>query len=111
MTSKVVVELSIEELNLVRRWASSYRSDYETSHDEAGSWIAHERLEDKINGALVDLVNSTPITAEMFIEATGAPPTHDDLARCNCHSREKGHSQCGWCIQHWKPRFVCGCRS
>jgi len=50
------------------------------------------------------------ITAEMFIKATGYAPQHDDLDRCNCtRAGDIGHWSCGWCEEHNKPRFVCGC--
>jgi hypothetical protein len=50
------------------------------------------------------------ITREIFIEKTGTEPKDDDLERCNCDLvGEIGHSQCGWCNKHDKPRFLCGC--
>lgn len=50
------------------------------------------------------------ITAEIFKEKVGRDPEHDDLDRCNCNKAgEAGHLQCGWCEDHDKPRFDCGC--
>ena len=49
------------------------------------------------------------ITAEKFKASTGREPMQDDLDRCNCQLEEFGHSQCGWCDVHDKPRFICLC--
>jgi len=50
------------------------------------------------------------ITAEKFKEATGFEPENDDLERCNCTEAGKlGHHYCGWCDEHNKPVFMCGC--
>jgi hypothetical protein len=55
-------------------------------------------------------VNTKQVTEDMFAQATGFPPTQDDLERCNCSDTGRiGHFQCGWCRAHKKPRFVCGC--
>ena len=49
-------------------------------------------------------------TREDFIAATGDKPELDDLERVNCLlAGSNGHRQCGWCREHNKPRFVCGC--
>ena len=109
MATKTVIEFSISELNRLRRLVALEKAEFEMPGDPPDEWRANEELEDKLNNALVDLVNSGPIDKEMFIEATGAAPQHDDLERCNCRLREPGHSSCGWCVHHWKPRFVCGC--
>jgi hypothetical protein len=48
------------------------------------------------------------ITAEYFKKATGLDPERDDLERCNCnHVGQPGHSDCGWCLSHDKPVFMC----
>lgn len=50
------------------------------------------------------------ITEQYFIEKTGRVPVDDDLERCNCpQAGEIGHSCCGWCEEHQKPIFECGC--
>jgi hypothetical protein len=50
------------------------------------------------------------ITKKKFIEATGSEPRQDDLERCNCKKAgEVFHYSCGWCEEHDKPRFICGC--
>ncbi len=51
------------------------------------------------------------ITPAYFEGATGGPPERDDLDRVNClEAGNIGHWQCGWCMHHDKPRFMCGCR-
>jgi hypothetical protein len=48
-----------------------------------------------------------PITAELFLKATGRAPVLDDLQRCNCEDAGTiGHWGCGWC-RHRKPTFLC----
>lgn len=50
------------------------------------------------------------ITPEHFLAAVGHEPQDDDLARANCeHVGSVLHSACGWCDEHDKPRFICGC--
>ncbi len=50
------------------------------------------------------------IQAEEFERMTGHAPTNDDLDRVNCQEvGTVGHSQCGVCDSHGKPRFECGC--
>ena len=50
------------------------------------------------------------MTKEEFKEKTGEWAVGDDLERVNCKEVGKfGHSQCGWCEEHDKPRFSCGC--
>lgn len=50
------------------------------------------------------------ITEEQFKLATGRAPEQDDLERSNCpDAGQPRHHQCGWCEEHNKPRFVCGC--
>ena len=45
-----------------------------------------------------------------FILRTGNIPENDDLDRAYCKDAGKpGHLQCGWCLKHDKPRFMCGC--
>lgn len=40
----------------------------------------------------------------------GHEPIQDDLERVNCKDIGiVGHSQCGVCEKHNKPRFACGC--
>jgi len=52
------------------------------------------------------------ITKKKFIEATGSEPHQDDLERCNCKlAGEVFHYSCGWCEEHNKPRFMCGCQA
>lgn len=49
-------------------------------------------------------------TAQQFEEMTGFPAIEDDLERLNCdQAGEIGHGGCGFCPDHKKPRFVCGC--
>lgn len=53
---------------------------------------------------------SSLITEEQYKERFGAVPTNDDLERVNCNmAGNMGHSSCGYCLVHRKPRFVCGC--
>ncbi len=48
--------------------------------------------------------------AELFKEKTGYSPEYDDLDRVNCDKAgEVGHWTCGWCEEHDKPCFICGC--
>jgi hypothetical protein len=48
--------------------------------------------------------------AIIFEIKTGSKPINDDLDRVNCrHAGEIGHNNCGWCGQHDKPMFMCGC--
>lgn len=50
------------------------------------------------------------MNAMEFYNRTGNPPEHDDLDRVNCaRIGEYGHTSCGWCDEHNKPRFACGC--
>lgn len=44
-----------------------------------------------------------------FIRRFGRKPELDDLDRVNCQDKSFGHSQCGICLEHNKPRFMCGC--
>lgn len=45
-----------------------------------------------------------------FRRRVGTPPVQDDLDRVNCpKAGEMGHWQCGWCEEHDRPRFMCGC--
>jgi hypothetical protein len=47
---------------------------------------------------------------QRFCEAVGRPPQLDELDRASCAAAGTvGHWQCGWCDQHNKPRFICGC--
>ena len=49
-------------------------------------------------------------TAQEFEAAVGYPPQDDDLERTNCDKVGNiTHSCCGWCGEHNKPRFICGC--
>jgi len=49
-------------------------------------------------------------TEQDFIDAVGSEPERDDLERASCVEAGKaGHHQCGWCLRHDEPRFVCGC--
>lgn len=51
-----------------------------------------------------------PMTAEEYEELLGVAPIQDDLERVNCKTAgQTGHRQCGWCLEHQKPRFMCGC--
>lgn len=50
------------------------------------------------------------ISPGYFYLAVGREPKDDDMDRSNC--KEAGaiaHTQCGWCLGHDKPRFICGC--
>ena len=50
------------------------------------------------------------ITTEKCREALKSDPTMDDMERVNCpREGHIGHSNCGWCILHDQPRFVCMC--
>jgi hypothetical protein len=50
------------------------------------------------------------MTESEFEQAFGAPPRKDDLHRVNCTEVGKfGHYQCGICLSHQSPRFLCGC--
>lgn len=50
------------------------------------------------------------ITIEEFRKMTEFLPEQDDLERANCHlAGNIGHSSCGVCLEHNKPRFICGC--
>lgn len=45
-----------------------------------------------------------------FYQATGREPQQDDMERSNCDRPGfPGHAFCGWCQEHNKPRFECGC--
>lgn len=60
-------------------------------------------------GCNVEIVPNDDIS-EKFETRVGRPPTQDDLDRVNCKRvGEGGHRQCGWCQEHDKPRFICGC--
>jgi hypothetical protein len=55
-------------------------------------------------------MRTVEITKEVFLEKVGREPQMDDLKRANCTEvGNVGHYQCGWCNEHDKPRFVCGC--
>jgi len=59
--------------------------------------------------AMVNL-RPVPMTAVAFNDILGYAPKNDDLDRINCsRAGGPGHVQCGWCDEHWKPRFVCDC--
>lgn len=48
--------------------------------------------------------------AKEFEERTGRPPENDDLERVNCaKAGEPGHHFCGWCGDHNRPMYECGC--
>lgn len=50
------------------------------------------------------------MNAQEFEQKVGHAPHDDDLERVNCPvAGIGGHSMCGWCGEHDKPRFVCGC--
>jgi hypothetical protein len=43
-----------------------------------------------------------------YFRATGVLPAQDDLERVNCDKVGAfGHSQCGWCETHNRPRSYC----
>jgi len=49
-------------------------------------------------------------TKEEYTDKVGEEPTDDDLSQCNCAIVGiPGHTFCGWCEEHDKPRAVCGC--
>jgi len=51
-----------------------------------------------------------PVTKEQFEEKVGREPTETELSQCNCEIIGiPGHSFCGWCDEHDKPRFECNC--
>lgn len=57
-----------------------------------------------------EVVVAGAVTAELFESKVGRVPVHDDLERTNCASvGAVGHFHCGWCADHDRPRFVCGC--
>lgn len=50
------------------------------------------------------------VDAETFRAKVGYDPKDDDLERANCVlAGSLTHSCCGWCAEHDKPRFLCGC--
>jgi hypothetical protein len=50
------------------------------------------------------------INRRIFYQATGRFPQQGDIENCNCkHAGEPGHYHCGWCLDHHKPAFECGC--
>ncbi len=50
------------------------------------------------------------IDAKEFEEKTGRKPEDDDLERVNCTMVGRmGHSSCGWCYEHSRPRYECWC--
>ena len=50
------------------------------------------------------------MNAREFYNIVGRMPISDDLDRVNCKSvGQPGHHQCGICLKHNKPRFLCGC--
>lgn len=51
------------------------------------------------------------VTKKIFEDKVGRKPVDDDLERANCNYRGEIHTHCGWCVDHDKPIFVCGCRS
>jgi len=49
-------------------------------------------------------------TEEEFFALCGRWPENDDLDRLNCPDAGfPGHLQCGLCLKHSVPLFVCGC--
>ena len=59
---------------------------------------------------LHDHVLSEQERQEKFEKATGRLPEDDDLERAFCErAGDIGHMQCGWCLNHDKPRLECGC--
>jgi hypothetical protein len=49
-------------------------------------------------------------SVQQFYAATGYTPENDDMDRVNCtEAGNPTHSFCGWCNDHDKPRFICGC--
>lgn len=51
-----------------------------------------------------------PIVAAAFERLFGRVPEQDDLHRVNCSmAGSVGHMQCGVCVEHDQPRFICGC--
>jgi hypothetical protein len=51
-----------------------------------------------------------PMTEQEFEDLVGRPPENDDMHRVNCtEAGTTGHFLCGWCMDHGRPRFVCGC--
>lgn len=54
--------------------------------------------------------NVEHIDAKTFKSKTGFDPQQDDLHRANCNKAgDIGHICCGWCPEHDRPRFMCGC--
>lgn len=50
------------------------------------------------------------LTAQDFTILLGREPEGDDLDRANCpKAGAAGHSQCGMCPEHKKPRLECCC--
>lgn len=50
------------------------------------------------------------MSEEEFLEKVGRLPVDDELERVNCeYIGTRGHSSCGWCKEHDKPRAQCGC--
>ena len=53
-----------------------------------------------------------PVDAAGYKQFAKTDPIQDDLERLNCaKAGEFGHSQCGPCVKHMMPRFMCGCFS
>lgn len=68
-------------------------------------------LKDFINFEIDSSIDfNTEITAEVYCKLFGYPPVDDDLERINCKKTGFGHSVCGWCKEHNKARFMCGCQ-
>lgn len=52
------------------------------------------------------------MNAEEFEQRVGRKPDQDDLERVNCTlAGSTFHTMCGWCAEHEKPRFQCGCKA
>lgn len=48
--------------------------------------------------------------AKTFEQKIGRAPEQDELDRVNCkRAGDTGHWLCGWCDEHDKPHFQCGC--
>ena len=69
-----------------------------------------ERLKNMRLPIILSYIKNSEKRKEFFIEQVGRDPEHDDLERMYCKDAGKlGHWFCGFCTDHQKPRFICGC--
>ena len=74
------------------------------------SFYAEKAYDYVVRETIRMLSGTDRIDAQKFVNAVGRDPVDDDLERCNCEQAGKtGHWSCGWCKDHNKPVFACGC--